>query len=120
MDRLGRKRWHTNGDVLGGFVGSRILNPFSRMGHNSLARRNLEGSSLMTDAKPPVENDGVLLKFRGLSRFLPARGAGHVRYTDAIFLRIHTANLFVDDLGQVACSLDAGWLFDQSRQNRFS
>jgi len=78
------------------------------MGDHGLARRNIERSSLMADAKPPVENDGVLLKLRGLSRLLPACGAAHVRHTDAIFLRIHAANVFVDDLGQVACRLDAG------------
>lgn len=75
---------------------------------------------LVADAKASAKNDGVLLKLRGLPWLLPSYWTAHVRYAGAILFRIHATNIFVDDLGQVACCLNTGWLFDERGQNRFS
>src|SRR6476646_3771814 len=82
MDRLERKRGHTNGNVFGGFIRRGVLDPLSRMRNHSLASRHLEHSSLMADAQPATQHDGVLLKLRRLSRLFPSRGAAHVGDAD--------------------------------------
>ena len=79
MDSLGRKRRKTYGDVLCGFVGCRILNPFTGMGYYGLSGRNVERSSLMLHVQLAANHDSVFLELRCLAGFQPSRGTAHVR-----------------------------------------
>src|SRR5262245_12236451 len=117
MDGMRRKRRHADGNVLRGFIGSRILDPLSWVRHYGLPGRNIEASFPVAHVQLSSNHDRVLLKLRRLSRLLPSGGAAHMRDTYRLVFRVHPAKEFINDLWHVARGLYPSGTFNVCRQN---
>jgi len=84
------------------------------MRDNRLPGTNLKRATPMFHPERSLENNGEFIEFGRLSRLDPSLRTAHVRYASRGSLRIHSSDVFVDDLWLIARSLDTSRLWDES------
>jgi len=116
MNGLHGKCGQADSDVLGAiFVRSGVLDPFARMGDNSLARFHLQRTRFVLDAQGALQHDRELVEDRSLAGLDPTRWATHMRDAGGSCFRVNTSDVFVDELWFVARSLNSSGLGNESR-----
>src|ERR1700745_59837 len=67
----------------------------------------------MRDAQHPFQHNGELVELWSLSRLDPALRTAHVRHAHASRLRIHAADVLVNELRLIPRGLNRGWVRDE-------
>ena len=100
VNRLHRERRQTDSNIFRASLGrSGILDPLPTMRNHGLTRHHVHLTILVPHSHHALEYQSKFVELRSLSRFLPSLRAAHVGYADARTVRVHSSNLFVDQLG---------------------
>src|SRR3954447_47912 len=84
------------------------------MGDHSLTGSDVKRALLVLTAQHSLQHNRELVKGWRLAGLDPSTRTAHVGYAGRRRLRIHAPNVFVDELGLVACGLDTCGCRDES------
>lgn len=113
MNCRGRESWQADGDILRSFGSRRaVAHPLPSTGNHSLAGSQLVDAFTGFDLKLSAQDDGELVKLRGLSRLAPAGRTDHACDADGFGLRVGATDNLFNRSGWLAVCLDARGCFD--------
>ena len=116
MYRIRRKRRQADRDVLRRLVRCGVLDTLAGMSNDRLAGRDFYLALRVAYVQTAAQDQGVLFELRRLRRLLPSRRAAHMGDAQARFACVHTADVLVNELGQVTSRLDPRGRLNQCGQ----
>ena len=111
MDRVDRKRWQANRDILGPFRGA-VADPLARLRDDRLAGFYDGHASFVFHHHFAGEHQCKFLKLRPLTGLGPSRGTPHMRDARVRIAGIGAADILVEKFS--LWNRNAGRSFDQS------
>src|SRR6185437_13081826 len=111
-----RKCRHAYRNIFRCFIRRGVLDPLPGMCNHSLSSLHIERSTLVRHPESSTQYDGVLLKFRRLSRLLPSRRTPHVGHAHIGIFRVDPAYIFINQFRFVSSGLNACRALNESWQ----
>jgi hypothetical protein len=111
-----RESRNTNRNVFGAaFARSGVAHPLPSVGDHRLSGGDVECASCVLHAQRAFENDRELIELGSLAGLDPSLRAAHVRDAGRRRFGIDASDVFINQLGFVACGWNTCWLRDKCR-----